>query len=691
MRRVFVLLCSLAFCLTKVCGQGEATKSYGQGEATEAYGLRVLAYQRVTGGWPKNIDMEAPLSQEALAAVMKDKQRTDDSTIDNGATTSQMRVLALLYRRSRESRWRKGFGRGLEYLLAAQYENGGWPQFWPDPKGYKKNITFNDNAMVNVLTLLKDIYEEKPPFDGGLVSDKVRERVRKAFDRGIECILNCQIRTTGQDGEERLTVWCQQHDPVSLSPANARSYELASYFSHESAGIVGLLMSLTNPDERIRRSIEGALRWFDTYKLTEPDGKVRWARFYDLEHCEPFFCDRDGVPKRRIEDIGDERRYGYAWYSDKDPLALTRGSRLPYSLRMVRSEMKRTAKSYLLDFSSKPKWSYVMGIELEAMLDAYLRYGGEDIWDYIEEYPMTMIDSSGNTVGYRYEDFNLDNIRPAKFVLRMFRMSPFPGGKEALDRYLSQLRHQPRTQDGPFWHKKIYHDQVWLDGIFMGLPFYVMMDAGAYDDAVDQMLTTGRLTFDKKTGLWKHAYDEKRRMFWADPVTGQSEHTWARALGWYAMAMVEVLDVLPQDYVRRGEVVRLFRKAMKAVRKCQDRESGVWFDVLDVEDSRNYLESTASCMFAYCMLKGARLGYLDKKYLEAGKRAYDGIIREFVRENADGTISLTGCCSVSGLGPESAPRRDGSFEYYMSEPVRDNDAKGIGPFIWASLEMERLI
>ena len=363
----------------------------------------------------------------------------------------------------------------------------------------------------------------------------------------------------------------------------------------------------------------------------------------------------------------------------------------PYSLRMVRSEMKRTPKSYLLDFSKKPKWSYVMGIELEAMLDTYLRYGGDDIWKYIEEYPGTMIDSLGNTTGYRYEDFNLDNIRPARFILRMYRMSPFPGGREALDRYLSQLRNQPRTQDGPFWHKKIYHDQVWLDGIFMGLPFYVMMDEGVYDDAVDQILMTDRRTFDRKTGLWKHAYDEKHSMFWADPVTGQSRHTWARALGWYVMAMVEVLDVLPQDYGRRDEVVRLFRKAMKAIKKCQDRESGVWHDVLDVEDSRNYLESTASCMFAYCMLKGTRLGYLDRKYREAGRKAYDGIIRRFIREESDGTISLTDCCSVSGLGPESSPHRDGSFEYYMSEPVRDNDAKGIGPFIWASLEMERLI
>ena len=370
-----------------------------------------------------------------------------------------------------------------------------------------------------------------------------------------------------------------------------------------------------------------------------------------------------------------------------------------YSEWMTYSEMQRVPQSNLLDFSKKPKWSYVMGIELESMLDTYLRYGGQDIWDYIQDYPKTMIKPDGTTVGYKYEDFNLDNIRPARFILRMYNKEPLDGELEALKTFFRQLENQPRTQDGPFWHKKIYHDQVWLDGIYMGLPFYTMaapqLKGGKkakryYDDAVDQILMTDKRTFDAKTGLWKHAYDEKHSMFWADSKTGQSKHTWARAMGWYVMAMVEVLDVLPQDYTRRAEVIDLFRRAMKAVADCQDKKSQVWHDVLDVEDSRNYLESTASCMFTYCLLKGARLGYLDGSYLEIGRKAYDGIIRNFVKVNADKTISLTHCCSVSGLGPEKSPHRDGSFDYYMSEPIRDNDAKGIGPFIWASIEMEML-
>ena len=224
-----------------------------------------------------------------------------------------------------------------------------------------------------------------------------------------------------------------------------------------------------------------------------------------------------------------------------------------------------------------------------------------------------------------------------------------------------------------------------------------------YDDAVDQIIKTDRRTYDEKTGLWKHAWDETHTQFWADKNTGLSQHSWARAMGWYTMAMIEVLDALPDDYARRTEVINLFRKAMTALVEHQDKKTGLWYDVLDVQDERNYLESTASSMFAYCLLKGARKGYLDESFRKAGIKAYDAIIKNFIRVNADKTISLTQCCEVSGLGPGATPavlkaapnvkenlKRDGSFEYYISEPIRDNDGKGIGPFIWASLEMEQL-
>ena len=385
-----------------------------------------------------------------------------------------------------------------------------------------------------------------------------------------------------------------------------------------------------------------------------------------------------------------------------------------YSQWLTYSEMKRVPKSYLLDFSSKPKWSYVMGIELEAMLDTYLKYGGDDILAYCREYTDTMIASNGAIRGFRMEDYNLDNIRTGHFVTRMYQLQPEKKNLLAMQLMMKQLKKQPRTiADKVYWHKAIYSYQVWLDGIFMGLPFYTLTardllkqkDAQKiYDDAVNQISVTYQRTFDPKTGLNRHAWDETHEMFWADKETGLSQHCWGRAQGWYTMALIELLDALPENYSRRGEVIELLRKDLDAVIKWQDKKTGVWYQVMDSpEREGNYLESTCSSMFAYALLKAYRKGYLGEKYRDAGIKAYKGIINNFIRVNADKTISLTQCCAVAGLGPgisakvlKAAPkvkenkRRDGSFQYYLSEPVRDNDAKGVGPFIWASLEMEML-
>lgn len=381
-----------------------------------------------------------------------------------------------------------------------------------------------------------------------------------------------------------------------------------------------------------------------------------------------------------------------------------------YSEWMTHSEMTRVPNSYMLDFAkTSPRWSYTTGTEMEPMLDTYRAYKDESILEYLKAYPRKMIDAKGNMTGYKYEDFNLDNCRPGHFLINLYDLDKQKGVLLAMKTIFKQLENQPRTKEGVFWHKAIYANQVWLDGIFMGLPFYTKaapMFKGYkkahkyWDDAVDQILKTDKRTYDEQTGLWKHAWDETRTQFWADPTTGRSKHSWARAMGWYTMAMVEVLDALPSSYLRRNEIIPVFQKAMKALVECQDKESGVWYDVLDVKDPRNYLEATASSMFAYCLLKGYRMGYLDESYKEAGMKAYNGIIKNFIRVNPDKTISLTRCCEVSGLGPGLNPpyvtadkvnkRRDGSFEYYISEPIRDNDGKGVGPFIWASLEMERL-
>lgn len=307
----------------------ETRPDFFKTEEARRIGQQLMLWQRCTGGWPKNIDMVTPMTDEQKQKVAADKQLTDDSTIDNGATTQQMRFLARLFQQTGDKQTREAFIRGVEFLLSGQYEDGGWPQFWPNPHGYQVHITFNDDAIYNTMVMLRDMVQMKEPYQGKLTDKKLRQRMQKAFDKGVECILATQIRVDGQP-----TIWCQQHDHETLKPAKARAYELPSYGPQESASLVQLLMQLPNPDERVKQAVHGAMRWFDKYKLTglrlvrtgwregTPDVKLvkdehggpLWARYYDLEHCEPYVCDRDGVPRRRLEDIGHERRNGYSWY-----------------------------------------------------------------------------------------------------------------------------------------------------------------------------------------------------------------------------------------------------------------------------------------------------------------------------------------------------------------------------------------
>ncbi|MBQ9477497.1 MAG: pectate lyase [Bacteroidales bacterium] len=290
---------------------------------------QILLYQRVTGGWPKNTNMSAALTPQQIAQVQREKQRTDDSTVDNNATTSQMTTLAHTYQATKDPKYREGFVRGLEFLLGGQYANGGWPQFWPDPIEYQVNITFNDNNMTNILTMFQNIFEGNAPYGGDLVDEAMKVRLRDSYQRGLDCILNAQIVVKKQP-----TVWCQQVDPVTLAPITGRAFELPSYCSMESARMVQFLMNIKNPDKRIKAAVHGAMKWFDTYKITgyrlergmldgerttrlvpDPDAAPLWARFYDLQYTEPFVCDRDGLPRRRLEEIGRERRNGYSWFN----------------------------------------------------------------------------------------------------------------------------------------------------------------------------------------------------------------------------------------------------------------------------------------------------------------------------------------------------------------------------------------
>ena len=442
---------------------------------------------------------------------------------------------------------------------------------------------------------------------------------------------------------------------------------------------------------------------------------------YTVNNITVKNCQFDGVHDKPVFQKGLAQDVTYDNLMINGNLVLQEMPYKHYSEWLTYSEMKRVPKSYLLDFSDKPKWSYVMGIELEGMLDTYLRYGGDNILKYCKDYTDKMIAEDGKITGYDILDYNLDNIRTGHFVTRMYQKWPEAKNLIAMQTMMKQLQNQPRTiADKVFWHKAIYAYQVWLDGIFMGLPFRVLTApiteknkkniTKIYDDAVNQLRITYERTLDPKTTLNRHAYDETRKTFWADKETGLSQHCWGRAQGWYTMALIEVLDALPEDYAWRSEVIDLLVNDFNAILKWQDSKTGLWYQVMDApEREGNYLESTCSAMFTYALLKAYRKGYVSKKYLDAGIRAYKGMIQNFIQIHPDKTISLTRCCSVAGLGPAATPeveaamkrinpkgsvkenrKRDGSYAYYLSEPIRANDAKGVGPFIWASLEMEML-
>ena len=237
----------------------ETDPAYFKTDEARQVGDQLLLYQRVTGGWPKNIDMARPLTSDEQAQLLIDKEKPDDSTTDNDATNIQMMFLARLYQYTKDSRYREAFCKGVEYLLSGQYENGGWPQFWPEMHGYQIHITYNDNAMANTLILLRDIVAQKEPYQGDLTNQALRKRMAKAFDKGIDCILATQIVTDGEP-----TVWCQQHDRETLKPAPARAFELPSYCSSESALLTRILLELPNPDDRVKKAVHAAMRWFDS-------------------------------------------------------------------------------------------------------------------------------------------------------------------------------------------------------------------------------------------------------------------------------------------------------------------------------------------------------------------------------------------------------------------------------------------
>jgi len=369
---------------------------------------------------------------------------------------------------------------------------------------------------------------------------------------------------------------------------------------------------------------------------------------------------------------------------------------LKWSERMLLSEMNRFPESWMLDFSKSPKWTYPAAIVLDAAEQVYANTGKKEYYDYISSFGEKLVKEDGTIVSYELEKYNIDLLNSGNVLLYLYEKEKKEKYLKALQTLRLQIDGQPRTNEGSFWHKKIYPNQVWLDGLYMGMPFYTHFtkdftkgtDATkAYDDIVMQFDSVQKNLLDKKTGLLYHAWDESKEQAWADKQTGLSPNFWGRAMGWYGMAMVDVLDYLPKDHPGRARIISYIKSFSDAVIKYQNKKSGLWYQVLDKPLANgNYEEATASAMFVYTMIKSVNKGYLPKSYKVAAQKGYDGIIKDLITVDENGVVNLNKCCAVAGLGGK--PYRDGSYEYYVNEKIRSNDAKGTGPFILASLEFE---
>ena len=373
-------------------------------------------------------------------------------------------------------------------------------------------------------------------------------------------------------------------------------------------------------------------------------------------------------------------------------------SPIEWAKKMADSDQKRVPNPVFLDGQKYPKWNYTNGLVTLAFQQLHDFTKEQKYWDYGLSYAEQLIDKDGKIGGgYELEKYSLDLVNSGKNLFEIYKKTGDERYKKAMDTLHKQLEGHPRNSDGGYWHKKSYPWQMWLDGVYMADPFSAQYGAvfnvsKAIDDAILQVELIQKHTFEAKRGLNFHGYDEKKEQFWANKKTGTSSHVWGRAQGWYCMALVDILDYVPADHPKRKELIKILQKVFEAVRKAQDTESGVWWQVMDLPSQKgNYLESTCSTMFVYSFAKAYNKGYVGEKFIKSALKGFNGIQKQFIKENEDGTISITRCCAVAGLGGKNPKDRDGSFEYYISEPIRDNDAKAVGPYIMAAIELQKVL
>lgn len=367
-------------------------------------------------------------------------------------------------------------------------------------------------------------------------------------------------------------------------------------------------------------------------------------------------------------------------------------SQLKWSERMALSIMKRHPESYQIDEKKEPKWDYVHALVLNSFEELYKKTKDPKYYNYIKSYADATINSNGMVTSYKFETYNLDMITAGSILFNLYDTTKDSRYLKVMQQLRKQIEEQPRTVSGGFWHKKTYPNQMWLDGLYMCQPFYaqytITFENGKnLDDVAKQFETIQEKDRDSKTGLLYHGWDESKQMAWANKVTGTSPNFWSRSLGWYAMALVDVLDYFPKEHPKRKELVNYLNQLASALLKFQDK-SGLWYQVTDKGAvGGNYLEASGTAMFTYAFAKGVNKGYLPQKYKNAAQKAFDGMIKQLIKVGQNGEITITQACAVAGLGGN--PYRDGSFEYYVNERKNDNDPKATGPFILGALELNK--
>ncbi len=344
---------------------------------------------------------------------------------------------------------------------------------------------------------------------------------------------------------------------------------------------------------------------------------------------------------------------------------------------------------------NKPaKWTYDQALLNKGLEATWYNTGNGNYFKYIQKQTDLFITEDGNIRTYKQSDYNIDNVLGGRVLLSLYKVTGKEKYFKAATLLREQLRNQPRTNEGGFWHKKRYPNQMWLDGLYMGEPFYaeyaaLVHDSAAFDDIANQFIWMENHARDEATGLLYHGWDESKKEKWSNPANGCSPNFWARSMGWYAMALVDVLEQFPDNHPKKQALKQIMIRLVEAIKSTRDEKTGLWWDVMNLPDKKgNYLEASASAMFVYSIAKSIRLGYIPKDYLTTALYGYGGIQKQFVVEK-DGQITFNGTVSVSGLGGD--PYRDGSYEYYIGEKVIPNDPKGIGALILACNEMDNLL